>query len=226
MSKTARVDDKAEMRKAWEGIFASDIYFHYPFQPQIECCLLYPYTDGGRLSEDQYRAVTEAARAGGARGFYYSETELSNSFDRPDHWWCEFPTYEEYHGLNMHMLETATYAKDSSWGVGVSHEWHAVVGGSEDFIRRVDEGWREWRKDVIKLIDDWEKDAKDRGAGVINVTVHMLEYWKKYPGDEWVATVTANIERQIQRYWKSRPDPVGAEWTVWLAEKMNLKLEE
>ena len=101
MSKTARVDDTTDIRKIWGRIFTSDNYYYEPFQPQIECCLLYPHIDGGRLTEDQYRTVVEAARAAGDFGFYYSETEFAGSFDKPDHWWCEFPTYEEFHALDM-----------------------------------------------------------------------------------------------------------------------------
>lgn len=226
MSKTARVHDTAEMRKAWEGIFASDYYFSMVFQPQIECCLLYPYIADGRLTDDQYRAVVDAARAAGDFGFYYSGTELTGSFSSPGHYWCEFPTYEEYHGLNMGMFETAMYAKDSSWGVGVSDAWHAVIGGTEDFIRRVDETCPEWRQHITETIDKWDEKIELKYTSLISLIAELLPYWNKYPADEWVTTLTRNIEYQLREYWKKRPEPAGAKWAARIAKEMNLKLDE
>ena len=226
MSKTARVHDKTDIRKIWGRIFTSDYYFYEPFQPQIECCLLYPRIADGRLTDDQYRAVVETARAAGDFGFYYSETEYPGSFDNPDHWWCEFPTYEEYHGLNMGGVETAMYAKDSSWGVGVSDDWNAVIGGSENFIRRVDETCPVWRQDITETIDEWDYSIKlSGGTSLISLIVELLPYWNKYPADEWVTTLTRNIEYQLREYWQKRAEGDYAEWAVRRAEKMNLKLD-
>lgn len=223
MSKIARVHDKSEMRKAWKGTFKSANYFTIPFQPEIECCLLYPHTGATYVPDDLYRAVTEAARAAGDHGFYLSETEVKDFFNRPNHWWCEFPPHEDYYSLLPDMLESAIYSGDSSWGVAVSHDWHALVGGSGDFIRQIDESCPEWRKDVIETIDRWEYTIKTRGSMIIDVIVDMLEYWKKYPADEWVATVTANIEHQLREFWKKRP---GDKWAALVAEEMNLNLDE
>ena len=228
MSKIARVHDKAEMRKAWEGTFKSNEHFTMVFQPEIECCLLYPHTGASYVPDYLYRAVTEAARAAGDRGFYVSETESEGNvfFDYPNHWWCEFPPHDDYYPLLPNMVDNAMYAGDSSWGVAMSHDWHALVGGPEDFIRYIDESCPEWRQDVIRTIDRWDYTIKTRGSMIINLIVGSLDYWNKYPADEWVTTVAANVEHQLQEFWKSRPDPVGVEWAVWLAEKMDLKLEE
>ena len=123
----------------------------------------------------------------------------------------------------MGLFETAMYAKDSSWGVAVAYDWHALVGGSEDFIRRVDEGCPVWRQDVLETVVALEETAKERGSMIIDLIVDMLEYWKKYPADEWVAVLTANIEYQLWQFWKKRP---GDEWAAFVADKMNLKLDE
>ena len=187
-------DDKSEIWKAWGRTFKASDPFIIPFQPQIEACLYFPFTDGTCLAPVQYRAVTEAARALGERGFFLSETESDDFIDRLNHWWCEFPTYEQY--VSQCGLETSLYSMELSWGAIASHEWHALVGGPQDFIRHVDQIFPAWRDDVIQQIDEWE-GPMERRMWCPKLLIDMLEYWKKYPGDEWVETVTAKLDRKL-----------------------------
>ena len=234
MSKIVRIyekSEKSEMRQAWQRIFKSNDHSSMVFQPEIESCLIFPHTGGHLLSDDLYPAITDAAiaeatRTGGDHGFYFSGTYCPEPeiFDEPHHWWCGFPPHDEFLFLNSPgTFENAMYARDSSWGVAVEYDWHALVGGSEDFIRRVDEGYPEWRQEVIETVVELEYTINTRGSMIIDLIVEMLEYWKKYPADEWVEVVTANIKYQLRQFWKNRP---GDKWAAAVADKMNLKLDK
>ena len=118
------------------------------------------------------------------------------------------------------------YAKDSSWGVGLLQDWHAVIGGPEDFIRRVDQTCPEWRQHITETIDNWDERIRSKYASLISLIVELLPYWNKYPADEWVTTLTRNIVYQLREYWQKRAEGDHAKWAVRLAEKMDLKLED
>ncbi len=197
MSKIVAIHDKSNIKKAWDRTFKSDNPFSIPFQPEIEACLFFPFTRGSCLAPVQYRAVTEAARALGERGFVLEETETYDSCKQAQEWWCEFPTYKDYRSLLSNMLENAMYSMDLSWGAIVLHDWHALVGGSKDFISHVDQIYPTWRNEVIELIDRRERTIKETGMWVFDLLIELLEYWKKYPGDEWVETVAAKLNHKL-----------------------------
>ena len=89
------------------------------------------------------------------------------------------------------------YSSDSHWGVIAAHEWHVLVGGSINFIRNVDKLYPAWRSEVIECIDQWEDQMK-RGMWRGVLLLKLLEYWKRYPADEWVEEVTEKLNRQLQ----------------------------
>ena len=197
MSKIVAIHDTSNIKKAWDRTFKSDNPFSIPFQPEIEACLFFPFTRGSCLAPVQYRAVTEAARALGERGFVLEETETYDSCKQAQEWWCEFPTYKDYRSLLSNMLENAMYSMDLSWGAIVLHDWHALVGGSKDFISHVDQIYPAWRNEVTELIDDWEKEvAIERSPWGVDLFIELLEYWKRYPADGWAETLTAKLNHK------------------------------
>ena len=195
MSRIETISDKSSIQKTWEHIFKSNDPFSIPFQPDIEAYLLLPFTPGCSLTSAQYRAVTGAARTVGDQGFVLSEIESDDFFNRLEHWWCEFPTYEDYLTLGT-MIENAMYSINSHWGIMFSHEWHAVVGGSESFIRNVDKIYPEWRTCVIEYIDGWKWEVV-QGVWVVDMFIELIDYWKKYPGDEWSAEVAEKFNSKL-----------------------------
>ena len=198
MSRIVAIHDKSNIRKAWDRTFKSNDPFSIPFQPEIEACLFFPCTGATCLAPAQYRAVTEAARALGERGFVLSEIETPDFFNHLNHWWCEFPTYEDYRSLLLSsMIESGMYSMDLSWGTIVSHEEHALVGGSKDFISHVDQIYPAWRNEVTELIDNWEKEVViERRPWGVDLFIELLDYWKRYPGDGWAETLAAKLNHK------------------------------
>ena len=199
MSRIETVNDKSNIQKIWERIFKSTHPYSIPFQPKIEACLFFPFTYGAVLTSTQYRAVIKTAQSLGEVNFLLSETEIKDFWDWEGHWRCQFPTHHEYSELldNRGGLENTMYSSDSHWGVITAHEWHALVGGSIDFVRNVDKLYPAWRSEVIEYIDEWEDQMK-RGMWRGALLLELLEYWKTYPADEWVETVTAKLSRKLE----------------------------
>lgn len=170
MSRIETINDKSNIQKIWERIFKSTYPYSIPFQPKIEACLFFPFTNGACLTSTQYRAVIKTAQSLGEVNFLLSETEIRDFWDWEGHWRCQFPTH---------------------------HEWHALVGGSIDFIRNVDKLYPAWRSEVIEYIDVWE-DQMERGMWRGALLLELLEYWKRYPADQWVETVADKLGRKLE----------------------------
>ncbi len=197
MSKIEPITGKSCIRKSWQRLFKSNDPFSVPFRPEIEACIIFPFTEGCALTLAQYEAIITAARTLGDQGFILSEVEWKGDFfERGKHWWCEFPRHEDYL-IQAPILENALYSLHSRWGVLISHEWHAMVGGSETFMMNVDKMYPEWRAAIIDLIESWEKVTP--GHWVTNMFIELLDYWKRYPGDEWSAQVTEKFNYKLRR---------------------------
>ncbi len=88
------------------------------------------------------------------------------------------------------------YSINAHWGVYTCHEWWQLVGGNIAFIRHVDKMYPAWRNGVIALVNEWEGQIK-RGTPIGDVLIYLLDYWKKWPGDEWVDTLTAKLDQKL-----------------------------
>ena len=155
MAKIEPIQDTSGIRRSWEKIFKSNDPFCIPFQPKVNAYQIFFPTVGVQLTESQYEAVTMAARLSGDHGFVISEVEVEGDFFKQGkHWWCEFPKYEDYLELPLYV-ENALYSIHSHWGVLISHENHAVVGGSEPFIAIVLKMYPNCQSDIIQLINYW-----------------------------------------------------------------------
>ena len=132
--------------------------------------IFYP-TKGYHLSEKQYKAMAAAAIASGDEGFIVSIIEGEGDIvARGEHWWCEYPTYTEYLSLPL-VLENAIYSKNATWGMMISHEDHAVIGGDEKFVDTLRAAYPEWRIDIQEL----------------------TRFWKDNPNGSWVTTLSRII---------------------------------
>jgi hypothetical protein len=164
--------DVEPLRRGWRGIFASTDPFDVPFRSDVSACMIFYPTEGYHLTEAQYAAVTGAARQAGETRFVLSVVEYAGDFlQKGDHWACAYPEYQAYASLPL-GLENALYSERSRWGVLVSHEGHAMVGGSDDFIRRVRELYPDWQADVARLREDWRENPN--GAWV-EITLRKIE---------------------------------------------------
>ena len=147
----------AAIRPAWELVFCSNDPFTWPFRPQFASGRIFYPTDGYHLTEQQFLAIGEALRQTGETGFFISivESEKLSFLDRSwGHWVCERLSYEEYCQLPL-SLETAIYSRKGRWGVLISHEMHAMIAGSAEFMAAVSGEYQEWANDLRLLQEAW-----------------------------------------------------------------------
>lgn len=154
------IDDRKQtsyLQGDWDQIFASCDPFGIPFTDVISSYLVFYPTSGYHLDAVQYLAIIQAAKILGDEGFWVSEIEWQSiGFAQASHWWCAFPAYSEYEQLPL-VLENAVYSPRSSWGVMLSHEDHAIIGGSSQFIEHVKSFYPHWRADLEELRLSWSK---------------------------------------------------------------------
>lgn len=162
-SKIEQIKNKTALKIAWNKIFVSKDPFSLPFQSSItNNLMLYP-TFGYHLSEKQFYAIRAACNAIGEIGFYMSWIEWTGDmFNEKEHWSCDdFPSHEDYLEVPL-IVENAVYSKNGKWGILISHENHAIVGGCESFINSLKANYQCWENDIVEIKDCW-KDSKNGG---------------------------------------------------------------
>ena len=214
-----------EMRQIGRRVFHLSAYFGIVFRPAIEACLLFHPPEENTFEADyltakQYEAIVAAAKHVGDTGFVLSDdlnglmhNTTRRSFTTPPGskgpvwtddtnpaiWWCEFPDYDDYRTTGcVRVVDTALYSINAHWGVHTHYEWWHLIGGSVDFIRHVDKLYPAWRNNLITLVDDWPHDKMERGLETVDILIRLLEYWKKWPGDEWVDTFAAKLDQKLE----------------------------
>lgn len=148
------------LREAFNSVFKSRNPFGEMFQDKIsERLLLYP-TCGTYLDEVQFRAVIESAKHVDDMGFYISEVEAEpdcftlpdvNEIYHPAHWECSLSSeFQDYRDLTL-VLNNAIYSKKGTWGVLVSHEDHAVLGGNTIFVNEFKRNYPSWTDSLTEF---------------------------------------------------------------------------
>ena len=143
-------------------IFNSNDPFGQMFQQEVVGRLLIYPTDGTYLDELQFNALNESVKATGDSGFYISEVEAEpdpfimsneNEIYHPAHWVCDsLINFEDYRDLTI-VLDNAMFSKQGKWGVLVSNEGHAVLGGTMEFINHFKQLYPKW----VDCFNDFEK---------------------------------------------------------------------
>lgn len=161
MSAALETTNLSAIRSAWEQVFQSNDPFTWPFQPQFATGRIFFPTDGYHLTKQQFLAVGAALEQTGETGYFLSvvESEGLSFLDRSwGHWVCESLTYEDYCQLPL-TLENALYSREGHWGVLISHEMHAVIGGSTEFTAALSGQYREWASDLRLLKEAWSGNS-------------------------------------------------------------------
>ena len=115
-------------------IFVSADPFGEPFSDSLSCkMILYPIPH--KFSEEQIEAIGAAARVVGDDGFYFSFTEVPSEWleEGLGNWFIPLQDLSAYTRLDP-AWEHILYSPQGKWGIIVSHEFHAVVGGSARFL--------------------------------------------------------------------------------------------
>jgi len=128
---------RQEVSHVFNSIFQSDDPFDEPMRPTIHPrAILYPVAY--ELEPVKLQAVVAAAQVVGDIGFYLSVTERPPVSDqnRPYHWFIPLEDPGLYYSLNGYqfVLENAIYSPKGRWGMIISHEQHAIVGGCDPFL--------------------------------------------------------------------------------------------
>ncbi len=127
---------REEAHRAFSAVFRSDDPFDEPFTPSIRHrAILYPVTY--ELEPSELQAIATAARTVGDDAFYFSvlERPAESEQDRPYHWFIPLEDRNTYHSLGYpFVLENAIYSPKGLWGMMVSQEQHALVGGCDIFL--------------------------------------------------------------------------------------------
>ena len=162
-------------KKCWNDIFYSSDPFSIPYRNQSNHVMVFFPTDAYILSEEQYTAIRAAAAENGDEGYFWSYCEGSPKFDDPtQHYWCPLPDYNEYSSILDYAVENAIYSSKSEWGIILSQESHAMIGGTEHFISVVKKNYTNWKSDFEELYEEW-KDTKWNGVYTMRPYLEILD---------------------------------------------------
>lgn len=174
MRRIKSIDELNQLHLTFNKVFKTKDPFSEVFTNLIKHRIVLCPTDGYYLDQLQFNALMNAAKLVGDDTFYLSEIE-GNSFEKSvnnesqytfGHWEATCETqYEEYLGAPV-VLENAMYSRHARWGVIISHEFHAVVGGDEEFIGKFKEVYPTWRDGLKNFIGQWEYNRKSYNSDV------------------------------------------------------------
>jgi hypothetical protein len=154
-------------------IFACEDPYNQPFASNVEArAILYPvsltldYTDTPLLE-----AIISTATKAGDSGFYLSIVERPppKAQDKPYHWYFPFTEIKTYSSLDYPaILEHVLYSPNGRWGLMISHEDHALLGGTQVFfntMREIIPGFDDINQ-IQDFLTDWKHYNKEHGADI------------------------------------------------------------
>jgi hypothetical protein len=164
-NESQRLKLKTEFLKVFKGIDP----FHEVFNDAVvERLIIYP-TDGYYLTPEQFEALLNAANIVGDSEIYISEVEsesdcfTAGESDRKyqcKHWVVENQIQlNQYYELPI-VLENAIYSPQGKWGIIISHEEHALLGGMNEFMKYFKASYNKWNEDTESFIVTWESNKK------------------------------------------------------------------
>jgi hypothetical protein len=129
--------------------------------------------DSYSLDKKQFNALILSIMAVEDKGFYITEIEPINCFTiveppyyQPRSWYFELPiSYEEYEQIDFY-LETAIYSPTGRWGLMISHEDHAVIGGSNQFINTFNENYPNSKEGCNNFLEMWRANTEQFNSDI------------------------------------------------------------
>ena len=95
----------------------------------------------------------------GAEKIYIAGVEVGNFLENDIcRWECVEPTYREYRNLPL-VIENAMWSESGMWGLLVSQDDFAVLGGRRGFLEAIDEFYISWEVDRQRIregVEDFE----------------------------------------------------------------------
>lgn len=156
------------LQKAFQNVFKTNDPFGEMFQNYIGERLILCPIEGYYLTEKQFVALVNTVTALDENKIYVSEVESEECFSTKGckHWAMPIPTgYDEYFHLPI-VLENSIYSVNGKWGILISHEEHAVIGGTQEFVSKFKNYYTEWEKGLGNFYDKWEYNKKHYNSSI------------------------------------------------------------
>ena len=146
-----------KIENLFNSVFLSKDPFGEMFRTEMDERLVLCPTNGYYLSKNQFDALMKVVKFIGEKEMIVSIVENeSNSFLDADHWVCKNSiNYSQYIQLPLY-LENSIYSQVGKWGILISHEEHAVIGGDKNFIIKFKEFYPQWNEGLKNFIDMWQ----------------------------------------------------------------------
>lgn len=166
-------------RAAFHAVFRSADAFDEPFQPTTEKrAILYPVAY--HLDQAEYASLAAASSAVGESEAFFSAIEgyRDGDFDEHDHWRVglhSYPYEQLRHSGWFPLMESAIYSTTGSWGLLISHEQHAMVGGTAAFMDSLLVAMPGLEIQVTEFLVTW-KDNRDRLGSDVTWLPELLEH--------------------------------------------------
>lgn len=163
-----------KLRTAFYKIFKHNDPFRDMFLDGISERIIICPTEGYNLTNEQFIALIESIKAVKDESFYISEIEGENCFNYKKeegyynckHWECELDIrLNEYLKLPI-AIENAIYSPSGIWGVMISHEEHAVLGGNDLFIDRFKALYPKWKEELEVFKRKWEYNRVNYNSNI------------------------------------------------------------
>lgn len=132
-------------KKSFYQIFRNNDPFGEMFQDIIVNRMILCPIDGFYLTEVQYEALLGAINTVQDKKINISEVESGadcfEAYENSDKYYCQHwkldsdTPYKEYKEMKI-IVENAIYSPKGKWGILISHEGHAVIGGTDEFMAR------------------------------------------------------------------------------------------
>lgn len=157
-----------KIEETFNKVFKNTDAFGKMFQENINSkILLYP-TEGFYLTRKQFNALINTSKILGEESFYlaiveggFEENSMNESmiynFSPRE---ISLDTSYENYLENRIVLENALFSKNGTWGVIISHEDHAVLGGSNEFIETFKTFYPNYDENLTKFIQKYESNNK------------------------------------------------------------------
>lgn len=146
--------------------------YRAPFTDKVECKqILYQYTY--ILNLEQKKSIESCVgQYYGDDGFFVSALGGSHHKDNipSESWYVPFNEYEDFYRHipvpSVLVLENIMYSQRGNWGIISSDEWHAVIGGANDFIQLLNKAIPDLDDQVFGFLNLWNAYHKDYGTKV------------------------------------------------------------
>jgi hypothetical protein len=147
--------------------------YEVAFTPEIECRFVLFPVDHYRLTKDQFvalgRAAVEAVHDNSAYLFDVEQwTKFGWDRKRREYWLLSLDDYEAYENppddANIVIIQNAIVSTSGRWGMVISDENHAIVGGSKEFVSRFLDALQVNKNEMRNLwLRHWHRNQKELG---------------------------------------------------------------